>query len=105
MGRLTAGLVTSHNRSRVHVTAFSYGFNDLSAIRRRVEKGSDRFIDLLRVTNDIEASTIVYNENVDVLVDLTAHTYKGRIAVAAAKPAPIVINYLGFPGTAGGVLF
>eukprot|EP01037_Dinobryon_pediforme_P034878 gene34878-41008_t len=39
--------------------------------------------------------------SIDILVDITAHTYNGRIDIVALKPAPITINYLGFPGTTG----
>ena len=31
----------------------------------------------------------------------TGHTCNGRIDIVALKPAPLIINYLGFPGTTG----
>ena len=36
-----------------------------------------------------------------ILVDLMAHTRGSRLALAACKPAPLVVNYLGYPGTQG----
>lgn len=32
-----------------------------------------------------------------ILVDLICHGYDGRVSLMAMKPAPVVINYLGFP--------
>jgi predicted O-linked N-acetylglucosamine transferase (SPINDLY family) len=38
---------------------------------------------------------------VDILVDLKGYTQAARTGVLAARPAPIQVNYLGFPGTIG----
>jgi len=101
MGRLTSRFVTSHNRSRLSATCLSYGPNDGSSVRRHVQFHAQRFIDIEAVKNDEEASAAIRALGLDVLVDLTAHTYNGRVAIAALKPAAIVINYLGFPGSTG----
>lgn len=38
---------------------------------------------------------------VDIAVDLTGYTEDNRTAIFAARPAPVQVNYLGFPGTLG----
>jgi protein O-GlcNAc transferase len=38
---------------------------------------------------------------VDVLVDLSGHTQASRTRALSARPAPVQISYLGFPGTLG----
>jgi len=38
---------------------------------------------------------------VDILVDLTGYTHNARVDILARSPAPIQINYLGYPGTMG----
>ena len=38
---------------------------------------------------------------VDVLVDLMAYTRGARLRIAALRPAPVVVSYLGFPGSSG----
>jgi protein O-GlcNAc transferase len=40
-------------------------------------------------------------DGVDILVDLTGYTALGRTAILAYRPAPIQVNYLGYPGTIG----
>lgn len=37
----------------------------------------------------------------NILVDLMGHTTAARLDIVAHKPAPIVVNYLGYPGTTG----
>ena len=101
MGRLTSYLVTHHNTSKVNATCISYGPDDNSDIRKFVQNKSINFIDVFRMGNDFEVATLLNSMHFDILVDITAHTYNGRIEILALKPAPIVINYLGYPGTTG----
>ena len=101
MGRLTSFLVTQHNASKVNATCVSYGPDDSSDIRKIVQNASQHFVDLFRMGNDFEIATLLHSMQFDILVDITSHTYNGRIEITALKPAPIVINYLGYPGTTG----
>ena len=105
MGRLTAYLVTHHNQEYFHsadveVYLFSYGNNDNSTIRRSVEFARNiHFVDLFGIKNDHQAASVIASYSVDILIDITSHTYNGRIELTALKPANVVINYLGYPGT------
>eukprot|EP01034_Spumella_vulgaris_P023135 gene23135-29328_t len=101
MGRLTARLVTSHNVSRVQAECFSYGPNDGSSVRQHVQSRAGRFHDLEKVRSPLDAAQRVSTESLDILVDLTTHTCSGRLEIAALKPAPIVIGYLGYAGSSG----
>ena len=101
MGRLTQRFVTSHNRSRISSISISYGPDDKSSVRSHVQANSQNFLDIEIIRNDYDASDRVRMLDLDVVIDLTSHTYNGRIAIAALKPAPLVINYLGYPGTTG----
>ena len=101
MGRLTSYLVTNHNESKVNVTCFSYGPDDRSEVSQYVRNSSKHFVDYFRLSNDFEVASAIHSMSIDILVDITAHTYNGRIDIVALKPAPITINYLGFPGTTG----
>lgn len=100
MGRLTQWLVTHHNDSIIRSSSLSYGPNDKSYIRHYIENKSN-FIDFYLEMNDAEVANSIKKLDLDIIIDLTAHTYKGRISIAALKPSSIVVNYLGFPGTTG----
>ena len=101
MGRLTMNLVTSHQPTNVTAVCISYGARDGSSVRTFVENRAAMFYDVLDVPSNQDVASFIETLQLDVLVDLTTHTYRGRIGIAALKPAPVVINYLGYPGTTG----
>jgi len=89
-----------HDRSRFRIHAYSAGPDDGSDARRHVEKTCDRFVDV-RAMGTAEAAQAIYDDEVDILVDLDGHIQGERLDVAALRPAPVVATYLGFPGTTG----
>ena len=50
---------------------------------------------------DSDAAKRIYQDKVDILVDLIGYTKGNRMAIFACRPAPIQVRYLGFPGTTG----
>ncbi len=50
---------------------------------------------------DAEVCELIKRDAIDLLVDLSGHTGGNRIAVFAAKPAPVQVSYLGYPGHPG----
>ncbi|CAK0774966.1 protein O-GlcNAc transferase [uncultured Gammaproteobacteria bacterium] len=97
---LTAEVFELHDRSRFEVIAGSLGPNDDSAMRRRLEAGFDRFLDLSALSDD-EATTCLRAEHLDILVDLKGYTTNCRPGILARRPAPVQVNWLGYPGTMG----
>lgn len=97
---LTAGLFEAHDRGRCNVIGYSTGPNDASAIRARLETGFDRFVDAYGWPARKLAAQIAA-DGVDILIDLNGHTNGASTAAIALRPAPIQVNYLGYPGTMG----
>lgn len=56
---------------------------------------------LIKNLNDVEVGKLVSSLQVDVLFDLSGHTGDNRLDVFALKPAPIQINWIGYPNTTG----
>jgi len=100
VARLIAEVLELHDRQRFRV--FGYGvFNGReSDIGRRVRAAFDKFTDLFGVKPE-DAAKRIANDGVDILIDLTGHTEHSTIQIVAYKPAPVVVNFLGYPGTLG----
>jgi predicted O-linked N-acetylglucosamine transferase (SPINDLY family) len=97
---LMAGLFAAHDRSRFEIRLYSYGRADASEWRQRLVAGSDAFVDIAGL-GLCEAASRVRDDGVDVLVDLKGFTRDGRPELFALRPAPVQVNYLGYPGTMG----
>ena len=97
---LIAGLFEEHDRNRFRVFGYSYGDDDRSGIRDRIKNGFDRFVEL-KNASDLEAAQRIAADEVDILIDLTGHTRGWRVDILAHRPAPVVVHYLGYPGTTG----
>lgn len=100
VGHLVYNLFRHHDRNRFVVHAYSYGADDGSCYRQRVVADCDQFSDL-RTSSDDDAARRIYDDKVDILVDLTGLTQNGRLGICALRPAPVQVSYLGFPGTTG----
>lgn len=50
---------------------------------------------------DLELAELISNDGIDVLFDLSGHTGRNRLPVFALKPAPVQINWMGYPNTTG----
>lgn len=94
------GLFARHDRSRFHVTVYSYGGDDGSSYRRQIAETCDAFVDI-RGCVHTESARKIRADGIDILVDLTGWTRGHRLVINAYRPAPIQVSYLGFPGTTG----
>lgn len=97
---LVTELIELHDRNQFEIIAFSYGVNDQSSARSRLEKAFDQFYDI-RHLSEIEAAQKINDCHIDILVDLTGFTQTSRSGIVALRPAPINVSWLGFPGTMG----
>ncbi|WP_428669812.1 tetratricopeptide repeat protein [Reyranella sp.] len=88
-------LFERHDRALFEVVGLSFGPDDKSSIRARVQKAFDRFIDV-RKLNDLEIAKLIQREEVDILVDLVGYTAGNRAQILTFRPAPIQVNFQGF---------
>lgn len=97
---LVAELFELHDRNRFEVFAYAYGPEDNSAVRARVRSACEHFEDVSQESYFATAQRI-YGDGVDILVDLTGYTLGARPQILALRPAPMQVNWLGYPGTLG----
>ncbi|MBS0579815.1 MAG: tetratricopeptide repeat protein [Proteobacteria bacterium] len=99
--QLMAECFELHDRQRFETFAFSFGAQTRDAMRARLEKAFDHFIDV-RGKSDAEIARVSRDFQVDIAVDLKGFTQDSRPGIFAQRAAPLQVNYLGHPGTLGG---
>ena len=99
---LMAGVFEQHDRARFEPIAISFGPNDGGAMRARLEGAFERFIDVGQAS-DRAAARAIRDLEVDIAVDLMGYTTANRPRILAFRPAPVQVNYLGYPATMGAV--
>jgi predicted O-linked N-acetylglucosamine transferase (SPINDLY family) len=97
---LISELIEQHDKTQFEIYAYSYGVNDQSEERKRLEKAFDYFRDI-RAISTLDAAKQINQDEIDILVDLTGFTQTSRSQIAALRPAPINVSWLGFPGSMG----
>jgi protein O-GlcNAc transferase len=100
MAQLMAGVFERHDRARFEVTAVSLGAGRDDAMRARLVRGFERFVDASG-KSDQEVVRLIEDLGIDIAVDLMGYTKNSRTAILARRPAPVQVNYLGYPGTMG----
>jgi predicted O-linked N-acetylglucosamine transferase (SPINDLY family) len=97
---LMAGLYERHDRERFEIIALDSGANDGSEMRMRLATAFDRWLDISKLS-DADAAALIRAEEIDILVNLNGFFGEARMGVCARRPAPVQVNYLGFPATLG----
>ena len=89
-----------HDRDRFAVSAYYCGIERDDPTKARIRAAVDDWVDVTGMDDDAMARRI-RDDEVDILVDLNGHTKDSRTAVFARRPAPIAVNWFGFPSTMG----
>ena len=100
VGYLTAEIYGLHNRERVEIFVYYVGHAVSDHIYTRAKKTSDHWFDATGVA-DLELAQKIVADKIEILVDLNGHSQGARPKMLAMRPAPIIVNWLGFPGTMG----
>lgn len=100
VGFIIAQLIELHDRTKFEVFGYSTGFDDSSAIRRRLGQAFDHFVDLADASV-AETAQRVRADAIDILVDLNGWTAEGRPEALSLRCAPVQVNWLGYAGTIG----
>jgi protein O-GlcNAc transferase len=72
-----------------------------------VDNTTRRLINYFDIWNNIsdlkddEAATLIHDQGINILFDLSGHTAKNRLPIFSYKPAPIQITWLGYSATTG----
>lgn len=92
-------LLREHDRARFELYAYA-DVAEPDAVTARLKGYFDSWCDIHRMSAELVAGKI-RKDGIDILVDLAGHTNQNRLDVFALKPAPVQVNYLGYPDTTG----
>jgi len=94
------GCLEHHDKRRFEITAISLSPGDGSETRRRIEAAVDRFVEAHDV-DDATLASMLRQWEIDIAIDLNGLSGTKRLGILARRPAPVQVNYLGYPGTMG----
>ncbi len=98
VGFLTCGLFAHHDRAAHEVFAYYTGPAATDATQARIRATVDTWRDVAALT-DRQAAALIVADGIDILVDLNGYTRDARTKLVALRPAPVIVNWLGYPGS------
>lgn len=87
-----------HDRGEVRSYCYSGGHVD--AVTERIRAAADEWRVITRRSDD-DVLRLVAQDEIDILVDLSGHTPRNRLAVFARRAAPVQATWLGYLNTTG----
>lgn len=93
------GLFEHLDRSRFELLCF-YNYTKNDAMTQRLKSFADHWFDIAHFS-DQQLSSLVQEQSVDVLIDLSGHSGKNRLGMFVHHPASIQVTWLGYPHSTG----
>lgn len=100
VGYLMTEIFGLHDRARVETHAYYCGPQSADALHRHFRDSADHWTDLNGM-DDAAAAHRMAEDGIQILVDLNGYTREARLGLVALRPAPVIVNWLGYPGTMG----
>lgn len=100
IGFLMVEIFELHNREKVEVFIYSIGLQFSDQINQRIKAAADHWRDL-SVLSDEEAARQIIADRIEILIDVNGYTNSSRTKMLSMRPAPVIVNWLGYPGTMG----
>jgi predicted O-linked N-acetylglucosamine transferase (SPINDLY family) len=92
-------ILSAHDHQQFEVFCYA-DIVEADDFSKRMQAHADHWVQTISLP-DAALAEQIRADKIDILIDLAGHTSRGRMIVLATKPAPILISYLGYPGTTG----
>lgn len=102
VAQLAAEIFELHDRSGFELVAYSVAEWKAIPIQQRIRASFDTFRDVRNLT-ELQLAEQIAKDEIDILVDLTGYTKDSKSRALLYRPAPVQVNWLGYPGTMGDV--
>jgi protein O-GlcNAc transferase len=93
-------MLEKHDRNYFEIFGYACNPDNGSAYRRKLADRCDRFRDVHDRSDGAIAGQI-RQDGIHILVDMSGHSKDNRLGIAALRPAPVQVSYLGFLSTTG----
>jgi predicted O-linked N-acetylglucosamine transferase (SPINDLY family) len=100
VGLIMAQMFEFHDRSEFEIFIYYCGPSMPDAIQERIKASAEHWIDI----NGLDTAAFtrrIMDDGIDIVVDINGYTKFARTETLALRPAPIIVNWLGFPGSMG----
>ena len=88
-----------HDKSNVEIFAYYCGEpSPLDQTQARIKNAVDHWCDISKIS-DLDAAKQIVTDQIDVLVDVNGYTKHARTKIFAHRPAPVIVNFCGYPGS------
>lgn len=88
-----------HDKKSVEIYAYYCGEPRTDdPTQERIRNAVDHWRDIAKL-GDAEAAKLILDDGIDVLIDVNGYTKHARTAVFAYRPAPVIVNFCGYPGS------
>jgi predicted O-linked N-acetylglucosamine transferase (SPINDLY family) len=98
VGYLMTEVFALHDKEKVETFAYYSGPDARDPLHAHFKSTAHHFESLTHL-DDRTAARRIAQDGVQILVDLNGYTREARLKVVAQRPAPVIVNWLGFPGT------
>lgn len=100
-GNRMLGLLEHHDRTIFDIYAYSTSQRKQDhPLCNAIKKKVDRFVELGALPF-VQAARTIYEDEIDILVDLSGYFVGSKPEIFALKPAPVQIRYTDYAGTSG----
>jgi predicted O-linked N-acetylglucosamine transferase (SPINDLY family) len=98
VGYLMTEVLGLHDRDAVEVFAYYCGPASNDPLHASFRAGADHWVSITGM-DDAAAAKKMADDGIQILIDLNGYTREARLKLVALRPAPVIVNWLGFPGT------
>lgn len=90
-----------HDKRSVEIYAYYCGEPvEQDATQTRMKAVADCWRDIAALS-DHDAARQIADDDIDILIDVNGYTKHARTKIFAYRPAPVIVNFCGYPGTMG----
>ena len=93
-------VLSNHTPAQVEVFCYANVTKPDDITRRLQAEYQENWRDITGL-DDEEAKSLIQQDGIDILVDLTGHGADNRLSLFALKPAPVQMTWIGYPDTTG----